>query len=286
MINNVKEVTGGSGGEAYLVPGSEKVALIDCGMAYCAPELISNIKQQLGSRKLDLVFLSHSHYDHIGAIPYLRVEWPSVEVLGAEHAMDVLCRNNALRTIRELSIMAGRYYGAAVDVDYDDSLMKVDRAVHDGDTFDLGGASVRVLEPPGHTKWSLTFMINDEVMLASETSGVISPEGRVYPAFINSYEETLSSIDKCSRENPRFIISPHNGIVSESERPTYWQKCRRAAEECREFVLRLLSKGYDVDSVFEQYRREYQDEDTKEVQPGFAFEINSRAMIKTIIRGK
>jgi phosphoribosyl 1,2-cyclic phosphodiesterase len=30
--------------------------------------------------KLDCIFLSHSHYDHIGAVPYLRGIWPGVEV--------------------------------------------------------------------------------------------------------------------------------------------------------------------------------------------------------------
>jgi glyoxylase-like metal-dependent hydrolase (beta-lactamase superfamily II) len=169
VIDKIKEVTAGKGGEAYLVTGSEKSALIDCGMAYCAPELIGNMREALGGRKLDFVFISHSHYDHIGAIPYLREEWPGLQVLGAKHAMDVMCRKNALKTIRQLSIMAGRYYGAAGEADYDDSLMKVDRAVREGDTFDLGGANVRVLETPGHTKCSLTFMINDEVMFASET---------------------------------------------------------------------------------------------------------------------
>jgi hypothetical protein len=108
----------------------------------------------------------------------------------------------------------------------------------------------------------------------------------VYPAFINSYNETLGSIEKCRIENPRVIISPHTGIVSESERLTYWQKCRKAAEECREFVLRLLSSGYGEDRIFEEYRKAYQDEGTREVQPGFAFEINNRAMIRTIICGK
>lgn len=286
MIDNIKEVTAGKGGTAFLVTGREKAALIDCGMAYCAPELIANVKKVLEGRKLDFIFLTHSHYDHIGAIPYLREEWPDVEVLGAQYAMDVLLKNNALRTIKQLSIMAGKYYGGAGAVQYDDGLMKVDRAVHEGDTFDLGGSEIRVLETPGHTQCSLSFIVNDEVMFASETCGVISPEGRVYPTFINSYKRTIRSIEKCSRENPKVIISPHSGLVNESEVLTFWQKCRRAAEESRELVLRLLSKGYDEDRVFEMYRKAYQDEAAKEAQPEFAFEINSRAMIRTIICGK
>jgi len=76
-MDYIKDVTGGKGGSAYLVLGKDKTALIDCGMAYCAPDLIKNIKKFLADgMRLDYVFLSHSHYDHIGAIPYLREIWP------------------------------------------------------------------------------------------------------------------------------------------------------------------------------------------------------------------
>lgn len=286
MIGNIAEVTGGKGGEAYLVTGLEKSALIDCGMAYCASQLIANIKKVLGVRKLDYIFLGHSHYDHVGALPYLKKEWPDVKAMGAQHAADVLQRPNALKKIRQLSVMAGSDFGSEEAVVYDDRLMKVDVVVHENDTFDLGGSSVMVIETPGHTKCSLTFIANGDVMFASETCGVMTKEGRVYPAFVNSYQEALRSIEKCSRLKPKIIISPHTGLVNDRDIPAYWQKCRTAAEECRGFLLRLLSKGYDEDRVFEQYRKAYRNEGASELQPNFAFEINSRAMIRTIICGK
>ena len=38
----VYRVTGGHGGEALLIAGSDKTALIDCGMAYCGQETVKN----------------------------------------------------------------------------------------------------------------------------------------------------------------------------------------------------------------------------------------------------
>ena len=115
-MDYIKDVTGGEGGSAYLVLGKDKTALIDCGMAYCAANLINNIQEIIGDgRKLDYILLSHSHYDHVGAMPYLRKAWPGVEVLAAEHAQKVLSKKSALKTIRDLSCKAGEHFGAGQD---------------------------------------------------------------------------------------------------------------------------------------------------------------------------
>jgi 2-aminobenzoylacetyl-CoA thioesterase len=283
-MDYIKDVTGGKGGSAYLVIGEDKTALIDCGMAYCASNLINNIKKALADgMKLDYIFLSHSHYDHIGAVPYLRGIWSGVEVLAADYAEKILAKKSALQTIQELSRKAGQYYGKNQFIEYDDSLMKVDRKISEGDMFDLGGITIRIIETPGHTKCSLSFLVNEKVMFASETSGVISPAGKIYPTFITSYRETIESNKKCQEANPQYIICSHSGLVNKSQEPDYWQKCMQAAKTSRDFVLELFSAGADEDEIFEEYKNAYQDEKTMEVQPGYAFEMNNRAMIRNII---
>lgn len=270
---------------SILVIGEEKVALIDCGMAYCAQELIENIKRVLDSgRSLDYIFISHSHYDHIGAIPYLRQTWPELKVLGAAHAQHILLRENALHTIKELSNQAAKYYGIEETVDYDNHLMKVDLIISEQDKVDLGGIDIKVLETPGHTKCSLAFLIDDTILLASETTGVLKPSGDIYPVFIISYEQTIDSIEKCQKIPHKYVISPHYGILDEEKSKHYWENCMSATKKCADFILERFKKGYSEDKIFDEYKDVYFDEMIRLNQPEAAFNINTKAMIKAVIK--
>ncbi|WP_371372416.1 MBL fold metallo-hydrolase [Sporomusa aerivorans] len=283
-MERIIDVTGGQGGKAFLLVGKEKTALMDCGMAYCASSLIQNIKEAIPARPLDYIIISHSHYDHIGAIPYLKDEWPAVNVLGAAYAQQVLHKPNALKTIRQLSIQAAEFYGAAQPLPYDDAKLKVDRIIKDGDTLSLGDMHITVVKTTGHTQCSLAFFINNEILFASETTGCLSSSGRIYPAFIISWADAINSITICRELNPRFIYSPHYGLVSQADTADYWDKCLMAVCETRDFILRLAAQGYDQEQILAEYERVFRNEESRREQPINAFRLNTQNMIKTVLR--
>jgi 2-aminobenzoylacetyl-CoA thioesterase len=283
-MDNIMNVTGGQGGNAFLILGERKTALIDCGMAYCAENLISNLKQVLQSRALHYVLISHSHYDHIGAIPYLRKEWPNMKVLGAEYAKQILKRQTALTTIRNLSRQAPLYFGAAPLKEYNDALLKVDQSILDGDSLDLGGMSIRVIETRGHTKCSLSFLVNKELLFSSESTGCMSQSGKIYSAFLTSCSEAIHSVQICEELHPRFIISPHFGLVNQNDTHYYWKNCFLSIKETKDSILHLAEKGYGEDQILIEYERLFRDEKSRLEQPNGAFQINAQSMIKTVLK--
>lgn len=288
-------VTGGRGGDSHLVIGAEKTAIFDTGMAWCGLNVIEKIKEAFQAqgtpdRGLDCVFLTHSHYDHLGALSLILAQWPDAVVYGAPHAKWVLSRPNAIKAMRKLNEGAAVLFNDGQMPDYDDALMRIDAEVRQGDIVDLGDCPVETIETPGHTKCSLSFFIDNELMIASESTGYTSKMGRVNATYIIGHRDALASIQRCEALAPTKIVSPHYGLLDEAATRLYWTKCWNATCYSRDFILaqaaRIRAGGREpgVEEILEACYREFYDEVCKYEQPYRAWRINYSEAIRTILR--
>ncbi|MBQ2747718.1 MAG: MBL fold metallo-hydrolase [Firmicutes bacterium] len=125
---------------AVLVFGSEKVALMDCGLAFVADKTIENIEKALaekGRDKVDYLFVSHTHYDHVGALPYIVEKWPEIQVVGSAKAQYVFTRPGAIKVMRELGAAAAKDFGGIDDFEPKTDGLRVDIVLTDGETITL-----------------------------------------------------------------------------------------------------------------------------------------------------
>lgn len=291
MINGanslIRRVTAGRGGEALLVMGSEKTALIDTGMAYCGPEMAQKAKKELAGRSLDYVLLSHTHYDHLGGVPYVRRLWPSLIVCGAAHGVTVLKRPGALQMIRRLSGQAALEYAGREFVPFQDEELQIQRILGDGQLLSLGDRQILILETPGHTNDSLSFFIpQDSIMFPCETIGCYLGGGRMDSPVLTSFEDTLRSIEKCEKKNPRFIISPHYGLMRGPDANRYWEMARNSVIEERDMIVSLHEQGKTPDEIYEVCEAHFwrASGKRKEEQPLMAFSVNMKLTIKAALK--
>ena len=119
-------------GSCHLAVGESNTVLFDPGMAWYGEKTVEKIKEIIGDRPIDAVFLTHSHYDHVGALPVIKKYWPDAMVFGAAYAGRVFSKLSAKRLIRELSASAAQLNGTALPDDYSTRAIQLDQMLIGG----------------------------------------------------------------------------------------------------------------------------------------------------------
>ena len=278
----LKRATAGTGGEAILIDMYEKTALVDCGMAYCADKMIEKTKELLNGRNLDYIFISHSHYDHIGALSAVKKAFPEAKVVASAKAARVFSSDGAKKVMKELSDEARLLYSdISEEVVIGD--MSVDIIANDGDSFDLGDAQVEVMETKGHTDCCLTYVLKPlDIMFTSESTGVLQNQYNITSAILKSYDDCVESALKCKAKKPSYIIVPHYGFIPQSFNDTYFDEFLAEIEDEKNFVQGWYEKGLSEEEVLEKYKERNWDESREAEQPVEAFLTNARVTIKVL----
>ena len=295
MPDDIYRVTAGIGGESFLIDGGEKTAIYDCGMAYCHEGTIKNIKEKLkdlGKTDLDYVILSHSHYDHIGALPYILSTWPKAQVVGAEKLKRVFSSDGAKATMKRLGEAARDKYLPKYmhDMEIETDGLRVDIILKDGDMLPLGKYRVIAISTPGHTDCSMSYLLKDStienhkgIMFMSESVGVLENENYLHTSILKSFQDTVDSANKCRAYEADILICSHYGVVPKELGNGYFDLYIEFAEKERDFILGLYDKGFSEEEICPEYEKEYWNQARVGAQPIEAFRENAGHTIRCII---
>lgn len=285
---NIHRVTAGNGGEAVLIIGSEKTAVIDCGMAYCGKEMIRNLKSTLtkeGKKTLDFAFLTHSHYDHIGALPYIRKEFPSVIVYGSQHCHDILVRPGAKSLMKELGEAAKKLYMPDSIEDIPVENLIVDVVLKDGDMVSLGKESIRAIETKGHTDCSMSYALEPvKLLFSSESTGLIEAGFQISTPILKSFDDAFISLRKCREYGAKYICLPHFGMIPEDFNEKYWDAFEKECIQTIDTVKKMDDCGLTEDQMLEEFKKKLWNEELEQEQPIEAFLINTRYVIRSALK--
>lgn len=284
MDDYIVNVSGSGNWSAALIKGTKNI-LFDTGMAYAAGKMIENIRAQLGEKPLDAVLLSHSHYDHASGIPFVKREWPQAVVYGSEYAKRVFEKPSAQKVICEMSENAARQTGHPAPPAYRDDELRVDAVVHDGDVLAIGDHRIRVFETPGHTKCSLSFLVDDDLLFLSETFGVF--DRRHYmPCYLVGYRMIFDSLEKLKAAPVKRLFVTHSGPYGTEDIPATFDRIREQLIQTKEQIVTILKTWPDDEErQLAAMAALYHDGIVlEEGQPRKAFLMNAAATLKLVRR--
>ena len=277
-------VTGGPGGEAILILGSEKTALYDCGMACFADNLIENLKTVLNAegKTLDYILLSHTHYDHIGALPYVLQVWPEAQVCGLQKAKEVFAHPNARATMERLGNNAKALYGVE-GIEITAAGMRVDRVLADGDSISLGAETITAYETKGHTDCSASYLLSPEkILFTSESTGMQVTSMRVQTSPLKSYDDCFASAARLKTFDVNDLILPHYGRLPSFRNQTYFDDFIKEAELEQHMLERAIRQGLSDDELLQLHMRRYWSEKRNKAQPFAAYALNTQIIIRQL----
>lgn len=151
----------GTNSNSYAVIYDEGIILIDCGYRTEQWERMCTVLENWNLDMSDVthVFLTHGHFDHGGNA------W-RVNAMGAK----LLTSKADTRLIEEGNPESEQLFGSKWIP------AKVDQVIHDGDQFDFpGGVRITVMETPGHSAGSLSYLIEVDRVRALCTGDMFWP---------------------------------------------------------------------------------------------------------------
>lgn len=278
-VTDVRVLPGDSG---FLFDNGKTSILFDTGFAFTGYQVAEKVKGLLGERKLDYIFLSHSHYDHVLGAPYVLKYYPEATVVAGEYAAKIFAKSTARATMRDLD----RKYAAACGAgEYEDLIdeLKVDVTVNDGDTIQCGDMTFTVVSLPGHTKDSIAFYLQErKFLLSSETLGVYFGNNTYLPFFLVGYQMSLDSFEKVKQMDIEYMLLPHYGVVDREEAKRFLTNAEWTFRDTAEKIVALYKAGKTIDDALTYYKDRFYKDNVKPTYPIDAFQLNTSIMVKLI----
>lgn len=281
MPEGVVRVTGGQGGESFLIIGSEKTALYDMGMACYKDELISNIHEVLDplGRTLDYALLSHTHYDHIGALPYVIDEFPDIVVFGAPKATQVFESETAKQTMIRLGQNACELFGK-LNIDVKAEPLRVDVELEDGMEISLGKEIIIAYDAKGHTDCSVCYMVlPGKIFFSNESIGIQETNSYLSCSPIKSHKDCIETTERFERFDIESLIVMHYGSVPKWYIPEYFEKVKKQLRWEYSFISDCLKQGMTDQEISDEFDKYCWKPERNLSQPYAAYHLNTMIII-------
>lgn len=283
-IDNLRiiDVRGIEGDSAFLIDDGKTSIMYDSGFAFTGYKVAENIKKVLGKRKLDYIFLTHSHYDHTLGSVYVKKMYPDAKVVAGEYAKTIFEKPSARKVMRELDNKCAAGFGITEYEDLIDEL-SVDISVNDGDIIKAGDMEFTAVSFPGHTKCSFGFYLaKSKLLLSSETLGVYCGTGVVFPSYLIGYDITMKSIEKASEMDIENILIPHFRPLGREDTKKYLSLAKINAEETAREICEVLKNGGTDEDAFNFFKNKYYHGYIKNIYPEDAMILNTNIMVQLI----
>ena len=204
----------------------------------------------IAPKAVKYIILTHTHADHIGAIPHFQRAWPHIKLLSSSMGKQTLARTELFKQFLLIDLGIAQLMKAKSEIDalpdpVKDYTFTVDSVVQEGDRIDLGGGIVwRVYETPGHSPCHLSLLEEKEkILVVGDATGFyVHEKDMFWPNYFESLDKYCDSIRKLAGLDAKRAVLSHNGAINGDVR-LYLEKAMRATENYHRETVERINKG-------------------------------------------
>jgi glyoxylase-like metal-dependent hydrolase (beta-lactamase superfamily II) len=243
----------------YLLRGRDMM-IIGGGMSWIAPSLEVQLSViDLEPKKLKYLVVSHSHFDHCGAVPYLKRKFPHIQIIASAYAEKIFAKEKAVNSIAA----ADKYVidKLGLQSEYERLNLKfdgihVDRIIKESDVIDLGeGIEVNFLEVPGHTGCSIAAYVPKlKALFPSDAAPppMDDTEAFFFPGPQYNFGMYKQSMERLASLEIEIFASEHYGVVTGEEARQILQAGLRQTERFKNRIIELYKQTGNFDGTVQK----------------------------------
>ncbi len=270
----------------YLLEGRTGSIIISGGVSCIAPAVMQQMKiNQIDESRITKILILHSHFDHVGIVPYLRRSHPNIDIYASERAWEILSMPKAIETINAFNQSVTERMGMAetcsdYDLDWRDDISGI--AVHEGDEIDLGDMKLQIFETPGHSSCSITAYEPGIKALFPSDGGGIPFEKIIITSGNSNFSKFQNSLERLKDFEVAYYCADHYGYVVGREARDFILRSIQAAEEHRTMIEKAYLRSRDIDIATQELVTFFYQEYKNYFLPQEIFEGVYRQMVRHI----
>jgi glyoxylase-like metal-dependent hydrolase (beta-lactamase superfamily II) len=248
----------------YILEGEDGSMLINGGMSYIVPDILRQFEEfGIQEKQITKLLILHSHFDHVGIVPFFKRRLPTMEVYASARAWEILQMEKAMKTINEFSRNVAERMGrgeihSKYDLDWRQDVRG--KTVHEGDRIDLGGLEVSILEIPGHSSCCIAAYVEKfKVLFPSDGAG-IPLDDMIVVSGNSNYTRFQENLERLKNLEVEYLCADHYGYMLGEEARGFIAKTIELARQQRVLIEEIYRRDKDIDLAARRLTSSFYDE--------------------------
>mgnify|MGYP000158478126 CR=1 FL=1 len=268
--------------------GEPSYCLLGGGMVTTGPEVERQVLELgLSPERITRYVIQHSHFDHCGAVPYLKKQWPWLELVASQRSGELLQKDKVVEAVQSMNEVLLQRQGKE-DLSREPGFcfegLHVDRPLAEGDRVECGDLALEVMEAPGHSSCSIVLYEPWQQALFTSDSAGIPMGDDVFTAANSDFDRYQESLRRMAEYPVQAVLPEHFGARIGDDARGFLDASVASADRTRSLLEQTYRNNPDVDACSKEVADRLMQKMPDDFLPGEIISIVVGQMVKYIAR--